>query len=304
VSLAALEQTATLWDTDPKLTWAAMRLALTLCHIEPQQRAVPRGPNQPIHSAKRVRNTLKDVIKFYRRGDQWPDLPLPPPAWIKVGNASPAACVADGLEFEFDEDDVESRENWAAPATHWHSKYASKILNLVPYEKILESTAKEKLLVFVIGALQWTIAKNAPPWLKEGRRDRDSSQHYEWTREIGKTLARIASMLPTTEVRRSFLDAIFALEGDTCWSLLSPFVSAYTYRYVYDAKVVPEGAIDILMSCLKRVLKAPSFNRDSHRSGEFFGFGLPYLVEVLMFVSVDTHPLPRATPTATGPTSP
>jgi hypothetical protein len=80
--------------------------------------------------------------------------------------------------FDFDADDVVNpREDWEAPPTHWHSKYASKILNLVPYEKILESTAKEKLLAFVVGALQWTIAKNAPPWLKAGRRDRDSSQH-------------------------------------------------------------------------------------------------------------------------------
>jgi hypothetical protein len=55
---------------------------------------------------------LKRIIASERlRGDRL----LPPPAWIKVGNASPAACVADGLEFEFDEDDVESRESGRLP---------------------------------------------------------------------------------------------------------------------------------------------------------------------------------------------
>jgi hypothetical protein len=287
VSLAALGQAATFCDRDPKLTWAALLLAFTLCHIEPQQRAVPRAPNQPIHSEKRVRNTLKDVIKFYRRGDQWPDLPLPPPAWIRAQRASGAAR-ANEPDFEFDADDVVNPwEDWEAPPTHWHSKYASKILNLVPYEKILESTAKEKLLAFVVGALQWTIAKNAPPWLKAGRRDRESSQHHEWTREIGEMLGRLAGMMPATEVRLHFLDPIFALEGDTFWSLLSPFVSTYIYRYIYDAPVVPEGAMDILMSCLERLLQAPSFNRSSYHSGKFFGFDLPHLVRVLMFVSIE-----------------
>jgi hypothetical protein len=98
-------------------------------------------------------------------------------------------------------------------------------------------------------------------------------------------------MMPAVEVRRLFLEAIFALEGDTCWSLLDPFVSTYTYRYVYDAEAVPQGAIDILMSCLERVLKASSFVRNSHRSGKFFGFDLPNLVEVLMFASVEHAPL-------------
>jgi hypothetical protein len=54
-----------------------------------------------------------------------------------------------------------------------------------------------------------------------------------------------------------------------------------------DAQVVPEGAMDILMSCLERLLQASSFNRSSYHSGKFFGFDLPHLVRVLMFVSIE-----------------
>ncbi len=212
VSLAAVAQAATFWDSDPKLTWAALRLALALCRIEPQPHAVPRSQNRRLHSEKQARTALKDAIKFYRRGEQWLDLPLPPPAWIKVRRASEAVH-----EDEFDADDVVNpREHWSANPARWQSECASKILKLVPYERILESSAKEGLLAFVVGALQWTIAKNAPPWLRAGRRDRDASQHYEWTREVGQTLARIAGVMPAVEVRSLFLEAIFVLEGDTC----------------------------------------------------------------------------------------
>jgi hypothetical protein len=165
-SLAAVAQAATLWDSDAKLTWAALRLALTLSRIEPQPQAVPRSRNQRLHSEKQTRTALKDVIKFYRHGEQWLDLPLPPPAWIEVRRASEAVH-----EDEFDADDVVNpREHWSANPVRWQSEYASKILKLVPYERILESSAKERLLAFVVGALQWTIAKNAP--LAQGRTTR------------------------------------------------------------------------------------------------------------------------------------
>ena len=68
VSLAALEQTATLWGRDTNLAWAALHLAFTLCRIEPQPRAQPQGRSEPIHSAKRVRNAMNAAIKYYQRG--------------------------------------------------------------------------------------------------------------------------------------------------------------------------------------------------------------------------------------------
>ncbi len=78
-----------------------------------------------------------------------------------------------------------------------------------------------------------------------------------------------------------------ALEGDNCWALLSPFASTYVCAYVYDASVVPADAVATLDLCLRRLLQAPAFKRDSHRSGEFSGFHQPELVRTLMFVSVE-----------------
>ena len=64
-------------------------------------------------------------------------------------------------------------------------------------------------------------------------------------------------------------------------------MSTYICRYIYDAQTIPDGAIDVLSLCLERLLKAPSFNRSSYRSGEFHGFDEPHLVQSLMFVSIE-----------------
>ena len=161
----------------------------------------------------------------------------------------------------------------------------------MPFEQILTSEAKDKLLTFVVAVLQWTISKNSPPWIKKGHRDRESSQLIEWTLELGETLGRISGMLPLADVMTRFLEPIFNLEDDTCWALLAPFVSTYICRYVYDAQSIPVSAVDVLRLCLERLLKAPSFNRSSYRSGEFSGFDDPRLVRSLMFVSIERAPL-------------
>ena len=285
VSLAALEQTASLWEKYSKLVWASLHLAFTLCHIESRPFTQPRGLSEPIHSSKRVLDALNAANNFYQCGKGWPDLPLPPPAWIKV--EKPAELRKD-TEHKFDTGDVVvPDETWVAPTTHWYSHYASKVLKRVPYEQILESDAKWQLLTFVGGLLQWTNDKNSPPWVKKGRRDRESSRLFEWTHDLGEGLGRISGLLPLEEVRSRFLEPIFDLEDDTCWALLAPFVSTYICRYVYDAQSIPNDAINVLNLCLDRLLKAPSFSRSSYRNGEFSGFDEPQLVQSLMFVSIE-----------------
>lgn len=285
VALAALGEIATLWDKDAKLVWAALQLAFNLCHIEPLPPTQPRGPGEPIHSHERTLDALLVAAEYYERGTGWLVLLLPPPAWIK---AERPAEAGEDPEFELNEDDAEdARESWTDPRTHWYSQYAAKVLQRVPYEQILVSDAKGQLLTFIAGVLEWTNAKNAPPWLKKGRRDRESSRLYEWTHELGATLGRISGMLPAAEVRTQFLEPIFDLEGDTCWALLSPFVSSYISRYIYDAQAVPNGATEVIGLCLERLLKSPSFKRSSYYAGEFHGFDEPRLVQTLMFVSIE-----------------
>jgi hypothetical protein len=293
VALAALSGAGRLWEQHSRLSWAALSLALMLCRIEPARPGQRREPNSPIHPAERIAQLLKRAEDIYQGIGSWPDLPLPPEAWIKVKASAedsdqPPVANEDVESLKFSDDDAEEPPgSWAAPATEWYSQFAAKVVAQIPFEAILASDAKPALLKFIAGVLEWTNAKNSPPWKKKGRRNRDSSRYSEWTHELGETLGRVSGLLCFEEIKNRYLDPIFALDDEACWSRLSPFVSTYICRYIYDAKSVPDDAIAVLRACLERLLKAPEFDRSGYRSGEFHGFDQPRLVRSLMFVSVE-----------------
>ena len=287
VSLAALSESASLWDKDAKLVWAALTMALSLCHLDPLPPHEPRGPGEPLHTNEGLKRALDAAVKYYLEGEGWPALPLPPPAWIKA-DQEPGDPYQEP-DVEFHEDDVaQPAERWIEPKTHWYDQYAAKILERIPYSKICASEAKEPLLAFATDVLTWTNAKNAPQWLKKGRRDRESSRLFEWTHQLGTTLGHIAGLLPVEDFKTRFLQPIFELEGDTCWALLAPLVSSYICAYIYDAKTMPERAVDVVQLCLQRFLESSTLkNRNSYRAGEFSGFDEPGLARSLMFVEVE-----------------
>ena len=157
----------------------------------------------------------------------------------------------------------------------------------VPFGLIFGSSAKNTLLDFLAGVLEWTNQKNAPPWVNSGRRDRSATQYFEWTHALGAQLGHVAGLLPLAEFRTRFLDPILGLEGENCWALLSPFVNTYICNYIYEAPVVPKDAIKTLDLCLERFLRDKAFIRDHYWSGRFSSYGQSGLVRILMFVSVD-----------------
>lgn len=288
VSLAALGECCRLWARDAKLAWAALELALSLCDLEPISSDRPRSRNEGVHTEKKLRVVLDEAEQFYRGSDDWRPLPTPPPAWVKLDAKSVPRGLARGISIGDDRDDaIDPAEVWAEPEARWYSQYAAKILQLLPLDGILASDAKGPFLDFLSKLLDWTIQKNAPPWMKPGRRDRRSSDLYEWTHSLGQTMGRVSGLLTLDEIRSRFLEPIFALEGDACWALLAPFTSVYVCGYVYDAAAVPADALTVLDLCLGRFLASSAFKRDSYRSGEFYGFDQPRLIETLMFVSVE-----------------
>lgn len=287
VSLTALSEIASLWDKGARLVWAALTMALSLCHLDPLPPDEPRGPSGPLHTNERLKQALDTAVKYYQEGEGWPALPLPPPAWINA--VQEPGDPDQEPDVEFDEDDVaQSAERWIEPKTHWRDQYAAKILKRIPHDKICASGAKEPLLAFATDVLAWTNAKNAPPWLKKGRRNRESSRLFEWTHQLGRTLGHIAGLLQVEDVKTRFLQPIFELEGNTCWALLAPLVSSYICAYIYDAKTMPESAVDVAQLCLQRFLQSSNLkNRNSYRAGDFAGFDEPDLARSLMFVEVE-----------------
>lgn len=286
VSLATLEEACKLWFMDPKLTWASLVLALSLCHIPRRPRDHYRQQSEAPHSSSELQAAVEAALAFYENGSGWASLPLPPPAWVKVDPESGRRWNRAYEEYDAD-DAADTNEMWGEPDVLWHSDQAAKILERIPFDEILSSNAKSAFLDFFAGILDWTNQKNAPPWVRTGRRNRSSTQIFEWTHTLGSSLGRIAGLLPLSDFQTRFLDPILALEGDNCWALLYPLSSTYVCSYVYDAPVVPSDAINILELCLERLLQDPAFKRDAYRSGRFSGFDQPRLVNTLMFVSVE-----------------
>ncbi|MDO8431326.1 MAG: hypothetical protein Q7S58_02835 [Candidatus Binatus sp.] len=286
VSLTALGELCRLWAKDPKLAWSALGLAFSLCQLEPITPDKPRGPNEGVHTDERLRKALEAAEQFYRESGDWRTLPPPPPAWVKLDGKNRRRRHYRDIAHGRD-DAVNPADVWVEPATRWYSQYAAKILPLLPLDGIFASGARGPFLKFLWELLNWTIQKNAPPWVKPERRDRTPADLYEWTRSLGQTLGRVSGLLRLEEIRPRFLEPIFALEGDACWALLAPFTSAYVCAYVYDAVVIPADAVAILDLCLGRFLASPAFKRASYRSGEFYGFDQPRLIKTLMFVSVE-----------------
>jgi len=286
VSLAAVEEACKLWSKNPKLTWSSLILAFSLCHVPPRPHDQHRQHGEPLHSSSEAKAAVDAAFAFYENGSGWVSLPLPPPAWVKVEPGKGRRGYQDYEDYDAD-DATDATEAWDEPDVFWYSKHAAEILKCIPFDEILSSSARSTLLDFLAGVLDWTKQKNAPPWVKPGRRDRSATDIFEWTHTLGSRLGHVAGLLPLSDFQARFLDSILGLEGDNCWALLSPFASTYICAYMYDAPVVPADVLATIDLCLKRLLQDSAFKRDTYRSGEFSGFDQPELVRTLMFVSIE-----------------
>ncbi len=286
VSLAAIEEACNLWPIDPKLTWAALMIAFALCHEPRPPSGQLKKHDETPKKRHEVQSTIVSALAFYENESNRPALSIPPPAWIKVEPRKGSHHSPTYDEYDDSDADDES-ESWVESNGFWHSKQAAEILKRLPTEGILNSAAQSAYLDFLDGALNYTIEKNSPPWVKPGRRNRPATRIMEWTHTLGSELGQAAGLLNFNDFQDRFLQPILELESDSCWALLSPLTSAHICSYVYDAPTIPAETISLLDCCLERLLKSSTFKRDSYRSGELSGFDQPRLVRSLMFVDIE-----------------
>ena len=286
VSLATVNEACQFWNESPELTWAALDIAFSLCHVSRRPWDRPRAYQEALHTQSEIQAVLDAAIAAYETEGEWTALSLPAPAWIKVesGGGRPVHL----LNKEFTADDVVNpSESWKESDVIWDSEQAAKVLQRIPIEDVLSSNAKEAFLDFLEGILAWTKERNAPSWLKPESWS-DIDQHdYVWTDALGKAFGRVAGLLPVSGFQTRFLNPILKLDGEICWALLSPFTLAYACTYVYDAPVVPDDAITILNLCLDRLLQSPNLQSGVNQSGGFSDINQQQLANTLMFVSVE-----------------
>ena len=283
VSKAAVGEALRLWDLDPHLSWTALHLALTLCAVPP--RPQPVSHNEPLHSPATIKKEVAQALMRYGKPAKWDALPTPPTPWVRMPTTGRHARSWDDDGDVRNEDLVNPTESWGRQPIWWNSKYAGAILSDVPVGKVLASKARQPFFNFLSEHLKWTAETISPHWVKPGQRD-SSHQVYEWLVSFGNLLGHAGAFLLLADTQRLFLDRIFALPGERCWDLLSPFVDTFIRAHVFDAAAVPPHAVDLLLLCLEKVLTDRGFDETSYRAGEFYNFGLPNLIRSLMFVSV------------------
>lgn len=283
VSLATVNEACQLWNESPELTWTALDIAFSLCHVSRRPWDHPRTYQEALREIQRVLNA---AIKSYETEGDWTALPLPPPAWVKVESVDDLSVHLLNRKFTA-EDVVNPSESWKESDVIWDFEQAAKILQRIPVEDVLSSDAKGAFLDFLEGILAWTRESNAPSWLKPERWSDIKQHNYEWTDALGVALGQVAGLLPISDLQTRFLNPILMLEGESCWALLSPFTRAYACTYIYDVPVVPENAITILHLCLGRLLQSPNRQCGVNQSSRFSDLNQQQLINTLMFVSVE-----------------
>lgn len=104
---------------------------------------------------------------------------------------------------------------------------------------------------------------------------------------MSRLLACVSGYLDTDTVRSRFLNSICSQEEDLCFSLLAPFTSLFICLNIIDAKKVKQNVMDVLDTCVERVLENRAFHRSGYRDGVVYGHDLPELVRDLLFVSIE-----------------
>ncbi|HGF0738867.1 hypothetical protein QM437_05620 [Legionella pneumophila] len=284
VSLTALDEICKLWPKDSKLTWAGLKLALSLCHVTPLSNNQLYQDCEGFHLSREAQVAVDAAHKFYKSGSGWPPLSLPPPSWVKV--ESEKDLQMHRSYEDYDDNSTNETNRWIESNVFWNSRLAAKILKCIPLDEILKSSARIVFLDFISEILDWIKQRSAPPWAKPGHLDRLET-NIEWTNAVGTMLGYVAGLLSHNDFQNRLLEPVLALEDESCWAILSPFTSTYICVYLYDKPVVPENAISILDLCLGRLLQNFSFKPGATNGRAFPSFYQRELIRDLMFVSIE-----------------
>ncbi len=283
VALSALGLAQGLWTVDAKLAWSALRLAVALSVYDIQ----PRGERPAFDGAfiaERRLARVTDALAVFDAAELWPDLPPLPPAWVAVPDAV-APDPEDDIYADFLEG--ERRHRWRHPdrAIDWN--FAAKALGQVAAGPILAAPAsRAKFLGFAAQMRNWVMERMAPPWKARGRRD-SSERIGQLDNALGRLFARIALHTTTAEMRALFFDPVFALDDETCFQLLGPFLDLYLCMAVYDPAEMQPNAVELLELVLGRMLRDPVFDPAGYRAGEIHGFELPGMVRSVFLISAE-----------------
>lgn len=279
VALAALKEACDLWETAPKLTWAALVLAFSRNCASIHSLQDMRNKGDITLPSPEAKIEIEALLDFYEGSSVWPKLPLIPAPWVKRDNVN--------IQNHNQDDPAESGEELNASDVIWLAADAAKVLSLVPVESMMASERKEDFLIFLQCALNWTVQEYNANGETSKRGNHSRHDVFEWSQSLGTTLSLVAGLIPFGSFNTRFLIPILEIEDSHCVELLYPLVNGYICRYVYDALTIPSDTVTMLNICLDRFLEFPEFDPNSFLKGKLTNFQYQGLIDALMFVSVE-----------------
>ncbi len=278
VSGTAMEGLATCWERDQRLAWCGFNLALRLAQVRRSSRDydTPTDVWQATEQARRSA-AVTEAMHDCEGSGELPKLAMPLPAW---------AQATDDAELYRDLDD---QDGWYRTDDIWIGRDAARVLQLMPIAAIMQGPAGSLFIDALEGYIAWTMDSVNPAWRTEGRRsrERESTDLYEWERELGRLVARVAPHLKPAEVRSRLLDPILEQPDDTAMRLLRPFTTVLTCAEVIDAQVLNRSTVELLFVVVDRTLQHRDLRRTRHSDGRLGGFDLPEVIQSLLFVYVE-----------------
>jgi hypothetical protein len=279
VSIEALKCAFDCWDIDDRFAWTALDLGMRLS-IGSRKRGVKSAYGyDPAFDDVSLKQAVREARKTYFKKQCFTDLTLPPPPWEPV----PQPAKWNILRRQR----IAEQPQWKQPDIIWRWDYAPKVIEIIPVEKIMADSARQKqFLSLCEGLLTWTIEKINPVWEKDlQEKKRKKTDLNVWTRQLSTLLANVSGFLDADTVKDRFLSKIFIQEDELCASFLAPIITLLTRKYIMDADRVSPNVLKIVDICADRILQDGAFKES--RNGILYGFDLPCIVRELLFVSVE-----------------
>jgi hypothetical protein len=291
ISQAAIGAMLSLWDMDKRFAWIGFDLAISL--------SIGHWNGNRDDSQKRERENNAKAVEAALNALESTDstvrpLSLIPLAWV--------FAPARSIQGPFGEEIQGGKPIWRDPDEYFNHRYLSALLGKLPFRELLNDAGTAVLFLdFCKSLVKWTVEKMAPSWEEQGTlRHRDNeTELFEWTSELGRFLGQVALHLEPNQARDLILERVLSLEDEKACSILHPFLDMLG-RCTMDEPTFPENAIELMRSCLPKILANGDWATSRTRKGRLFGDELPNIIRSLFFVQIPDGDAPNSARFANG----
>ena len=281
IMVEALAGLLALWGQRPCVAWLALELATTLSIFERPSYDTPREQIAEQMQGKIWGAMETALVRLDSQEEPPRPLPEMPSAWVPATNGRRVARGRRGRETVVE---------WEHSSTDLNTQFLAKILARIPVTLAMEDGLhRDLVLTWCDNLVGWTIERLYPSWVNRENRDAfesDSSDLYEWRRELYRFFALVSLHLAPAESVRRFVEPAAGTDDETFGSLMTSYVSSLTHT-IMDEPVFPVNPLTILEQVVPRVLAHRRWEQSRWNDGEIHDFDLYSMIRALFFIDVE-----------------